>query len=88
MCTGVYIIFLCIYSHMHRHISKSISVECIEFSREPGTTESFLETNLKNGCQIMQTKAKNNIYNIKYLELTEFLAWTCRRNLKTEIQSV
>lgn len=73
---------------MHRYILKNISVECTEFLRELGTTESFLQINLKNGCQIMQTEAKNNIYNIKYFELTELLAWTCRRNLKTEIQSV
>lgn len=43
--------------------------------------------NLNTGCQIMQTKAKNTIYYIKYFEFTELLAWTCRRSLKTEVYS-
>lgn len=73
---------------MHRHIAENSSVECTEFSGELGTIEGFLQMNLKNGCQIMQTKAKNNIHSIKYFELTELLAWTCRRNLKTEMQPV
>lgn len=88
MYRSIYIIFSSINSHMHRHITKNSSVECTEFSRELGTTENFLQTNLQNGCQIMQTKAKNNIHNIKYFELTELLAWTCRRNLKIEIQPI
>lgn len=73
---------------MYRHIAKNSSVEYTEFSGELGTVEGFLQRNLKNGCQIMQTKAKNNIHSIKYFELTELLAWTCRRNLKTEMQPV
>lgn len=85
MCTGVHNIFMYIFTHAQTQ-PKNTSVECTKFSREFGTTETFLQMNLKkNGCQIMQTKAKNNIYNIKFFELTELLAWTCRRNLKTEI---
>lgn len=46
MCTGVYSILMYIFTHAQTQ-PKNTSVECTKFSKELGTTEMFLQMNLK-----------------------------------------